>query len=67
MKRVIIISILIEMRGNYMPKPKRGKHVKENPNWRGTCPVCKRTGVKLLWTKIQEDKSQISVCKRCGV
>jgi hypothetical protein len=54
------------MRGNYMAKPKRGKHIKEIPNWRGTCPVCERTGVKLLWTRMKEDKSQLSVCKRCG-
>ena len=34
------------MRGNYMSKPKRGKQVKKIPNWRGTCPACKRTGVR---------------------
>lgn len=54
------------MRGNYMSKPKRGKNARVVPNWRGTCPTCKRTGVKLLWTKIMEDKGQQSVCKRCG-
>jgi hypothetical protein len=54
------------MRGNDMSKPKRGKHVKTVPNWRGTCPSCKRSGVKLLWTKIKEDNSLQNVCKRCG-
>lgn len=49
-----------------MAKPKRGKHIKAIPNWRGTCPVCERTGVKLLWTRIKEDKSLLNVCKRCG-
>jgi hypothetical protein len=49
-----------------MAKPKRGKHIKTIPNWRGTCPVCERTGVKLLWIRIKEDKSPLSVCKRCG-
>ncbi len=49
-----------------MAKPKRGKHVKAIPNWRGTCPTCGRTGVKLLWTKINKDNNQQSVCKRCG-
>ncbi len=49
-----------------MAKPKRGKNVKTAPNWRGTCPTCGRTGVKLLWIKINEDKSQQSTCKRCA-
>lgn len=49
-----------------MSKPKRGKHAKATPNWRGTCPACGRSRVKLLWTKIMEDKSQQTVCKRCG-
>ena len=49
-----------------MAKPKRGKHMKEIPNWRGTCPACERTGVKLLWTRIKEDGSRQSVCKRCS-
>lgn len=44
-----------------MAKNKRGKYVKKIKNWRGTCPICKRTGVKLLW---QKDK--VAVCKRCG-
>jgi ribosomal protein L37AE/L43A len=49
-----------------MSKPKRGKNIKATPNWRGTCPACGRTGVKLLWTKVNEDHNQQSVCKRCG-
>lgn len=49
-----------------MAKPKRGRHVKAIPNWRGTCPCCKRTGVKLLWVKLDENKEQLQVCKRCG-
>jgi hypothetical protein len=49
-----------------MAKPKRGKHVKEQLNWRGTCPICRRTGVKLLWIKIDKDNCQQNVCKRCG-
>jgi len=48
-----------------MPKPKRGKLVKVMQSWRGTCPLCNRTGVKLLWEKtVGEDKK--SVCKQCG-
>ena len=48
-----------------MPKPKRGRGVKSSPTWRGTCPICNRTGVKLLWEKtVDEDKK--AVCKQCG-
>ena len=48
-----------------MPKPKRGKLVKTSQTWRGICPICNRTGVKLLWEKsVGEDKK--SVCKQCG-
>lgn len=49
-----------------MAKPKRGKHVKAIPNWRGNCPSCGRTAVKLLWVKIDKDKNQQKVCKHCG-
>ena len=48
-----------------MPKPKRGKLIKSTPGWRGTCPLCNRTGVKLLWEKtVNESKKK--VCKQCG-
>jgi hypothetical protein len=49
-----------------MAKPKRGRHIKSIPNWRGTCPKCERTGVKLLWIKLEKDNEQLNVCKRCG-
>lgn len=49
-----------------MSKPKRGKHARATADWRGTCPSCERTRVKLLWTKIADDKVQQKVCKRCG-
>lgn len=49
-----------------MSKPKRGRNAKKIQNWRGTCPVCKRTRVKLLWARLMEDRSQQSVCKRCA-
>ena len=38
-----------------MAKTKRGKNIKSTPNWRGTCPVCNRTGVQLLWDKITDN------------
>lgn len=49
-----------------MSKPKRGTHIKSIPNWRGFCRSCGRTGVKLLWVKLDENNVQQSVCKRCG-
>jgi hypothetical protein len=48
-----------------MAKHHRGKGIRNLYNrGRGTCPVCKRTGVKLLYT-ITRGGEQISVCKRC--
>ena len=49
-----------------MPKPKRGKLARAIKNWRGTCPACNRTGVKLLWEKPGDDKP-VKVCKQCEV
>lgn len=49
-----------------MSKPNRGKNARSKPNWRGTCPLCKRTGVKLLWTKQDNNGTQLNVCKICG-
>jgi transcription elongation factor Elf1 len=48
-----------------MPKPKRGKQSHTIKDWRGTCPVCNRTGVKVLWEKTEGEKTQ-KVCKICG-
>ncbi|MDR0957758.1 MAG: hypothetical protein LBM16_00890 [Clostridiales bacterium] len=48
-----------------MAKPKRGKAAKSVKNWRGNCPACSRTGVKLLWDKTEGDK-KLKVCKICG-
>ena len=48
-----------------MSKAKRGKNVKKIPGWRGTCPVCKRSRVKLLWTGKKEAAGN-SVCKKCA-
>jgi len=49
-----------------MPKPRRGKNMKSIENWRGTCSICGRTGVKLLWDVTNEKNVQIKVCKHCG-
>lgn len=48
-----------------MPKPKRGKIAKTIKGWRGTCPVCHRTGVKVLWEK-NDGENKLKVCKQCG-
>lgn len=48
-----------------MAKTKRGNNIKKIPNWRGTCPICERTGVKLLWDKLSENGT-LKVCKICG-
>lgn len=44
-----------------MPKQYRGKEVQRTAGWRGTCPICHRMGVKLLWKKGDQ-----MVCKRCA-
>jgi len=48
-----------------MPKQTRGKLARNTKNWRGTCPLCSRTGVKLLWEKTQDEKP-VKVCKPCA-
>ena len=45
-----------------MGKTNRGKNIKKTPGWRGKCPICNRTGVKLMWTNADGQK----VCKICG-
>ena len=48
-----------------MAKTKRGKGLINTPNHgRGTCPICKATGIKLLYSKEIDGKS-LKVCKRC--
>jgi len=48
-----------------MPKLKRGKLARMTKEWRGTCPSCNRTGVKMLWEK-KDGEESIKVCKRCA-
>ena len=40
-------------------------HDGEYNNGRGTCPVCARTGVKILYTR-EIDGNETKVCKRCN-
>ena len=34
-------------------------------NGRGTCPVCERTGVKVLYSR-EIGENTVNVCKRCN-
>ena len=48
-----------------MSKAHRGKGIKDNYNrGRGTCPVCKKTGLKVVYEQEVEGVKQ-SICKRC--
>lgn len=47
-----------------MAKLKRGKALKLEKNWRGTCPVCGRPRVKLAWPE-SSNKGARKVCKAC--
>ena len=48
-----------------MAKPNRGKTIKRIAGWRGTCPVCNRKRVRILWPyTIGEQK--VKICKKCN-
>ena len=48
-----------------MSKAHRGSGIRELVNsGRGTCPVCKRSGIKVLYEHEAGEK-KISVCKQC--
>ena len=40
-------------------------HQGEYNNGRGTCPVCERTGVKVLYER-EVGEDTVKVCKRCN-
>ena len=50
-----------------MAKTKRGKPLRSQTGGRnrGTCPLCARTGVKLLTESKSADGKTILVCKAC--
>ncbi|RKX93197.1 MAG: hypothetical protein DRP59_03605 [Spirochaetes bacterium] len=49
-----------------MSKARRGSGIRELVSrGRGTCPVCKRTGIKLLYENEVNGK-KIMVCKECN-
>lgn len=50
-----------------MSKNHRGKGIRDKyRRGRGTCPVCKRTGVKIIHER-EKEKQKIFVCKVCNV
>jgi len=50
-----------------MAKTKRGKPLRkaEGARRRGKCPICSRTGVKLLYEIKSADGKATVVCKQC--
>ncbi len=49
-----------------MSKAHRGRGLRAKPNHgRGTCPLCKRTGIKLIYER-EIDKVKVSICKICN-
>ncbi|WP_202171383.1 hypothetical protein [Bacillus sp. USDA818B3_A] len=49
-----------------MAKRNRGKTISSLPsNGRGTCPLCAKTGIKLLYSHKTETGETIQVCKNC--
>jgi len=49
-----------------LAKSNRGKSLKKLPSrGRGTCPLCGKTRIKLLYTYVGED-GQKKVCKQCN-
>lgn len=48
-----------------MGKTHRGFGLRETVNrGRGTCPVCKRTGIKVVYEHELNDK-KVMICKQC--
>ncbi len=45
--------------------PNGNVHQGEYNNGRGTCPVCERTGVKVLYER-EVGEDTVKVCKRCN-
>lgn len=48
-----------------MGKQRRGKIIKKNAGWRGTCPVCGRPRLRLAWTNKDDEGKIINICKLC--
>lgn len=49
-----------------MSKAHRGRPLKEESGAsRGTCPLCKRSGIKLLF-EYEVDEKKLVICKQCN-
>jgi len=49
-----------------MGKSHRGTGIRNEPGrGRGACPICRRTGTKLLYDVKMSEETTIKVCKRC--
>ena len=49
-----------------MSKAHRGKGLKETASrGRGVCPLCKRTGIKVVYEK-EFDGKKVKICKQCN-
>nr|WP_078410199.1 hypothetical protein [Priestia abyssalis] len=49
-----------------MAKSNRGHSLYKLPSkGRGTCPVCSRTRIKLLYPASKSDGQKFKICKRC--
>lgn len=48
-----------------MSKAHRGRGLLETPNkGRGDCPLCKRSGIKVLYEQ-EFDEKKVIICKQC--
>ncbi len=49
-----------------MSKAHRGSGIRELiKSGRGACPLCSRTGIKLLY-EVEKDGKKIKICKECS-
>lgn len=49
-----------------MAKAHRGTGIRELPyHGRGTCPICKKTGIKILYEH-EMDGAKVKICKFCN-
>ncbi|ADK81400.1 hypothetical protein [Sediminispirochaeta smaragdinae] len=49
-----------------MSKAHRGSGIRELiKSGRGTCPLCNRTGIKLLY-EVEKEGKKIKICKECN-
>lgn len=64
----MLIIVKSNQKEVHMSKAHRGKGLKsETPNGgRGTCPMCKRTGIKTIYEVVDSNEAKMNVCKECS-